>query len=287
MSFYYKNMGEVEIDDVITDLISYLVLGGWSEPDSGYDVVLDPNGEFYVNMDLEATNKRYLQFEIGHDYNTGTHVMTAPFISIGFVMADTSTGHPTGTEKGAVEMNCDDYHFCLWGDWTTNGANYRKNFIYLGYAKAKDSADSVLLGGAHLFRGTNATPTNDATVVSTLKVLKDVNGVSNKPTYSCYVLQQMAASAKSQEAPRGQIHSVVANRRYIPEIHIGSNTSISGGEASGLRATLYDLYHGFYDDAESHGNTGQGTDLKEFKYWKHATDFSYCNIPTQVMVRIK
>lgn len=285
MSFYYKNLGEVEIDDLIDTIIATAKLNSWTEPDVGYKVIRNPDETFDIKIALEATNKRYLQFEIGV-WDDVSHAWSGAYVSCGFVIADTSTGHPAGTEKGACEFNCDTNKLNFWGDFTANGASYRRNFIYAGLAKAQSSNDAVLLLASHLFRGTNAIPTNDATVNSTLCVLKDINGISNKPIYSCYIVQQMASGAKSQEVPRGQVLSIVSNLRLVPEIYIGSNTSISSGEDSGIRASFYDLYHGFYDDAEAHGITAQGNDLRTFKYWKHVTDFNYTNLPTQIFIRV-
>ena len=284
MSFHWSENAAVSIDNLVGHIIDELVLQSWTEPDVGYDVVRNPDADFDVYMALEATNKRYIQFEIGN-WNTGTHVMNTPKISFGALIADMAASFPAGTETGQVEISFDDDYFIVVWNYRGNGADFRNCFSYVGFLHVYTIGDEMLTGGSSLFKGNNATPTNDTITAGSCIVMKDLSGATTKPIYmACEICPYTGWTAG---CPRLQIKAAKQNYRYLMPVWIGSNsTLIAGGENAGIRGRLQETYGGQYYDTMTNGQTLEAADSKIFRYFSQLDAITtYSNFSTRLLYR--
>ena len=259
--------------------------GGWSEIDAGYKVLRNPDGDFEVFFDLEATNKRYIQIEIGENgaWDTGSHSMGTPKISFGIVLYDGASA--AGASEGTVKLSYDDGYCVLVTDYKSAGANYRRCLAYIGLAHNYKAGDTCLIGGSTLFRGGTTIPTNDSTIALACIMMHDLSGVANKPSYQSY---SVGSGSWTANAPRGRIHAAKQDYRLMFPVWLGSTSGYpSGGENAGIRARLETVYCGCYDDAETHGQTIiiSGTTI-EYSYFIQADVTSYSHFPTHLLFRV-
>jgi len=285
MSWRYNSDDSKSIDDLVSWIITELKdTGGWTEVDSGYDVLQNPDGDFDVYFSLEASDKRYIQVEIGEagTWNTSTHSMDTPKISFGIVLYDGASA--TGSDTGLVKMGYDDDYCYIMTDYKSAGANYRRCFAYIGLAHAYASGDTCLVGGSTLFRGSTTAPTNDATGAMTIKMMKDVSGSATKPTYT----PATVCVATSGNTPRGQLNAAKQGYRYFIPIWLRSNSSYpSGGENAGIRARLNEVYAAFNEDSEAHGETIKlSNSTKEYMYFIQADTTSYTHLFGRLLFRV-
>lgn len=285
MSFRWKEDDSVAIDDLVDAIIDELVNnGGWSKPDSGYDVVRNPTSEFDVYIELDGVNKMFLQFEVG-EWNAVSHSMDVA-ISFGNVLFDSNTGYPVGTETGFLKMSYDDTHAWIWTDYKGNGAAYRRALSYAGKAKTYAADDLVVVGGSTDFKGSYAVPVNDASTTGTIRVLYDISEIATKPTYHSGTIAPVIGFLTG--FPRLRIHAPLIDKRYFFLIFLMSDSaSPTGGEDAGVRARLYDGYSGGYYDSEAHGQTIEAPDGKEYMYYKQVDNVSYCHMVNSILVRSK
>lgn len=284
MSFRWKEYDSVAIDDLVDTIIDDLVNnGGWTKPDSGYDVVRNPTSEFDVYIELDGVNKTFLQFEVG-EWNTGSHSMDVA-ISFGQVLFDYNASYPVGTEIGLLKMSYDDTHVWIWTNYKGNGTYYRRVLSYSGKAKPYAAGDLVITGGSTMLMGSYSVPVNDSQN-GMIRVLHDISHVATKPVYQVGTIAPVAGF--TQQSPRLRIHAPLIDKRYFFLIFLMSDSaSPVGGEDAGVRARLYDGYCGGYYDASAHSQTVEAPDGKEYMVFEQVDLQSRNNIFMRILVRSK
>lgn len=286
---WYESDSNITIDSLVSLVKTQLIANGYTDPDPGYSVVRITDTDIDIAMILEATNKRYLQFQIGH-WNAGTHDMPDPKIQFGHVIADTSSGHPTGSEQGLFKLSYDTMYFILWTDYKGIAASYRRNVSYAGFAFPFASADKIVTGGSVMNRGAYAIPVNDELTRGIVRIMKDLSGSETKPSYGIGGISHyiFSSSPTINGAVRGTVYAATPDKRYMVPIWLGSFHNFpTGGEDAGFRGRLYNVYHGFGDDQEIHGQTVENLQTNETCICFQMADyFSYHNIPTRLWIRM-
>lgn len=285
MAFGYASNSGIDIDDIITTIITELVSNGnWTELDDGYDVVQDPDGTFDMYLSLEADNYRYIQVQIGENgtWDTEGHSMGDPKIEFGIIIKDHADG-ATATDEGIVKIGYDDDYCFFITDYTSIDSDHQRCFSYAGLGYPYKSSDECLVGGSTFFDGTPS-PTNTASVALTICMMRDISDQTNKPIY--YMGGISAAFSSSSGSPRGLMYSAKSDYRYLTPILLTSAASYpTNGENAGIRARLQDVYMGFYDDSYSHGTTLTASDDKEYELFIQDDTINKNNLPIKMWFR--
>lgn len=281
MAFHYKEDTNIQVDNIVSTILGNLkTIGSYSEPDVGYAVVRNPTSEFDIYLVLEATNKRYLQYEIGN-WNAVSHSMDNA-ISFGQIIVD-QAGALGGTELGYIRMSFDDEMVHVWLDYK-GVANGRRSVASMGSMVAYAPSDLMVSGGCSLFRGTTTNPTNDSVNAGYSKVLYDVAGSPTKPTYIITSIASLQGWITGQ--PYGLFYAPKINKRYLVPKYLQSYSALSGGENAGIRGRLDLCYENANYDTETHGQTVEAADGKVFMLFIQDVVSTYHHYGTKMWIRM-
>jgi len=287
MSFRYHAASGVAIDSLADAIMDELINnGGWTNTDDGY-CVTDPNDKFDLAITIEATNKRYIQFEIADQgtFNTGTHSMDTPKISWGHIFVNAASAN--GTDECNLIMSYDNEYVIIMTDFTGVGANYRRCLTYGGLLYPLESTDECITGGATLNNEATPNPTNDEVTAGEIMLLHDISHAANKPSYVTCGLMPFDGNGSINRQPKIQIQSAVVNKRYLINCYVASNTAmpVANGEDAGLRANFRGMIMGGAYDSMTHGQVLEAADGKKYYYFEQDTTWNYTNMPTVLLVR--
>jgi hypothetical protein len=278
MAFHHLTSADVDIDDIISTIMTELETnGGWTELDAGYNVMRNPDATFDIFWTLEADDKRFITVDIG-TWDTGAHAMDGAYIRTAHVLYDHAAASPAAGNCN-IDLSYDDDYLITTLDMSAVGADYRKSLVWSGLADPIDSGttDSCLVASSTLPRGATTNPAGvDTTTQYYFLCLKNISGVATKPKYA--VWGQMNPLTMSNGAPRGTTLSNMPDYRYLRQVMGYSDAgAVTGGEDAGVRFKFQSLYIGYADDAETHGQTILAADAKEYQYFiQPAAQVSYC-----------
>ena len=205
MAFHWHEASGVDIDSLADAVMDELIVtGGWTNTDDGY-CVTDPSAKFDLAIAIEATHKRYIQFEVADagTFNIGTHSMGTPKISWGHIFINAAAAN--GTDECTLKMSYDNNYAIIMTDFRPNGATYRRCLTYAGLLEPFESTDECISGGSTLFKEATPAPTNDEITGGEIRLLDDISHVANKPAYICCGVMPFDGNGSTNRQPRIQI----------------------------------------------------------------------------------